>query len=250
MVDRPDVGFVFLPRRFCGIFSGKRAGEKRRTVDSNGKGNRIDEISKGLAELGIAAAADDLARIERYLAELERWNVRYGFVRADADDLVRYHLLDSLAGLPLLESLVPPAGSVLDLGSGAGFPGLPLALFLPDRRFTLCERKATERAFLSGIVALLALGRVAVADDLRRLAGSSFDAVVFRAVTSLKDAYALVRRLLAPGGILFAYKGKRKTIEAELAGLAGLKIEAAVHPLRPPAPGWERHIVTVRPAPT
>ncbi len=205
-------------------------------------------ILSGLSRLGVEAAAERVARIEFYLSELGRWNARYGFVKADADELVSLHLLDALAGLPLLTALVPPGGFILDVGTGAGFPGFPLAVFLPDRRFTLCERKARERAFLSGTVALLKLGQVAVADDLARLPAGRFDAVTFRAVTSLADMYALVRRLLAPRGVLFSYKGKREKIEAEIAALAGLGLETETHDVSPPGGNRERHIVVVRPA--
>ncbi len=222
------------------------------SLKSKGDNNYDDEISKGLAELGLPADAERIGRIGFYLSELDRWNARYGFIKAGPGELVRLHLLDALAGLPLLASLVPAGRAVLDVGSGAGFPGLPLALFLTDRRFTLCERKATEYSFLTGIVALMGLGHVAVADDLVRLPAGAFDAVVFRAVTSLAEMYGLVRRLLAPRGILFAYKGKREKVEAEIAGLAemagegGERLEAEAHEIRLAGAARERHIVVVR----
>lgn len=203
-------------------------------------------IIGGLTELGITAAAKKVSRIEFYLSELERWNARYGFIKADARELVSRHVLDALAGLKLLTALVPVGGSVLDVGTGAGFPGLPLALFVTDRRFTLCERKSRERAFLSGTVALLKLDHVAVADDLASLPAVRFDAVTFRAVTSLIDMYALVRRLLAQRGVLFSYKGKREKIETEIAGLEGLGLETEIHDVSRPEGNRERHIVIVR----
>jgi 16S rRNA (guanine527-N7)-methyltransferase len=204
----------------------------------------MPEVLKGLATLHLSADAGTLDRIAAYLSELERWNARYGFVKASSNELVRLHVLDSLAGLELLASYVP-SGVVLDFGSGAGFPGLPLAIFLPQHRFVLCERKAVERAFLANMTALLKLARVAVTDDVATQPKASFQAVVCRAVTSLKEIYSTVRDYLAPGGIIFAYKGKRGKIDAEIAEITRLSLTIQVHPV--PGGERERHIVVARP---
>src|SRR4030042_372986 len=101
-----------------------------------------NDISAGLASLHLVTSGETVSRFVLYVTELERRNARYGFIKADRSELIRLHLLDALAGLSLFHSLVP-VGTVLDFGSGAGFPGLPLAICTPDRPFVLCERKAT-----------------------------------------------------------------------------------------------------------
>jgi 16S rRNA (guanine527-N7)-methyltransferase len=207
--------------------------------------NQRAELLNGFSALNITASEEQLARLLTFLAELDRWNQRFGFIKADIDELISLHLLDALAGLSLLKSVLP-SGTVLDFGSGAGFPGLPLAFFLPAHRFVLCERKAKENAFLSNASALLGLNNVIVINDIAMQGKGSLDAVVFRAVTSLADIYPIVKPYLAPGGILFAYKGKREKIDEEIAGLAGLDVRSEVYELVVPGGERERHIVVVR----
>src|SRR4030042_1470697 len=194
-----------------------------------------------------------LQALERYRLELELWNRRYGFVKASGNQLVVRHFLDSLAGLPVLARL-SPRRTVLDVGSGAGFPGLPLALFLEDSRFTLLERSARKAAFLGNVVALLGLTNVRVLEMQLRGLEERFELVTFRAGRPLDRELPALRRVLAPGGVIAAYKGRRERIEAELraagvsAGEAGRSpLEAAVVPLRVPfLEGEERHLVLVR----
>ena len=210
-------------------------------------------IAEGLELLAIDCPPARLQALERYRLELELWNRRYGFVKASGDDLVVRHFLDSLAGLPVLARL-SPRRTVLDVGSGAGFPGLPLALFLEDSRFVLLERSARKAAFLGNVVALLGLANVRVLEMQLRGLEERFDLVTFRAWSPLDRELPALRRVLAPGGVIAAYKGRRERIEAELraaglsAGEAGRSpLEAAVVPLRVPfLEGEERHLVLVR----
>jgi 16S rRNA (guanine527-N7)-methyltransferase len=198
-----------------------------------------------LQAIGIAATEEEVTRLQAFLDELCRWNKRFGFIKADAEELISLHLLDALAGLALLKANVA-SGTILDFGSGAGFPGLPLAFFMPEHQFVLCERKAKENAFLKNAAALLKLENVIVIDDLALMQKGSLAAVIFRAVTSLKEILSVVKPYLAPQGILFAYKGKRKKIDEEVAELSGLDLEVNVHKLDLPETGRERHIVVVK----
>ncbi|HEQ72224.1 MAG TPA: 16S rRNA (guanine(527)-N(7))-methyltransferase RsmG [Spirochaetia bacterium] len=202
-------------------------------------------VQNGMLSLGLPADLSVCEKFTAYLLELERWNRRFGFVKADLDELVARHLVDSLAGLPIVREAVP-AGTVLDFGSGAGFPGLPLAVCCPERSFILCERKAKERAFLQNMAALLGLRHVRVAGDLAEIAPVSVEAVVSRAVAGLCDLFSAVSETLTPGGKLLAYKGTRAKIEEEAAACAALGLEVWVHPLRIPNDDRERHIVEVR----
>ena len=111
-------------------------------------------LEQGLARLGLRPSARQLSRLRAFLDELERWNRRYGFVKVRAaEDLVVRHLLDSLSGLPAIASvlgqiarggsegtvarLAEPMARLADVGSGAGFPGSPLAVFLKETEVTL-----------------------------------------------------------------------------------------------------------------
>jgi 16S rRNA (guanine527-N7)-methyltransferase len=231
---------------YCGRNVKLLTGECVAKEDTFNNGNLEAEITQGLAELFVQADHDVVSRLVLYITELERWNARYGFIKADRNGLVRRHLLDALAGLPLLRSLVPAGNTILDFGSGAGFPGLPLAVLMTDRPFVLCERKATERAFLENMTLLLRLPHVLVTGDIGRQKKGSLAAVVFRAVTSLKEIQAIVQPYLLPGGLLFAYKGTREKIDREITEINDRELNIAVHPLVMPGMERERHIVIVR----
>ncbi len=199
-------------------------------------------LAEGLRRLGIDCPPARLEALERYRQELERWNRRYRFVKAFGRDLVVRHFLDSLAGLPVLAGL-SPRHTVLDVGSGAGFPGLPLALFLEGSQVALLERSARKAAFLSNVVALLGLGNARVVElELRRLQ-QSFELITFRAWSPLARELPALRRLLAPGGRIAAYQGRRERIDQELAQDQLASWESRVVPLQVPFLDEERHLV-------
>jgi 16S rRNA (guanine527-N7)-methyltransferase len=141
-------------------------------------------LSEGLRRLGIDCPPARLQALERYRLELERWNRRYGFVKASGRDLVVRHFLDALAGLPLI-ARQPARRTVLDVGSGAGFPGLPLAVFLEDSQVALLERSRRKAAFLSNVVALLGLANVRVLERELRGLEERFELITFRAWSPL-----------------------------------------------------------------
>jgi len=218
-------------------------------------------LRRGLEELGVREpGAAEL--LERFLAELARWNARFGFVKAAPDDLVTRHVLDSLAGAATVARLCAegrrgadpggveprPGGAVLDAGSGAGFPGIPLAVALPTVRFTLLERSAKKCAFLDNCRALLGLGNVTVlAADLASASGA-FDVVTFRAVAPLLRFLADLARSQVACRCVAAYKGRRDRIDEELAALGSAARSAEVVRLAVPFVDEERHLVVLRAA--
>lgn len=226
--------------------------------------------SEGLGRLGIPADESRLMLLERYLDEIELWNPRYGLVHAAGDEVVIRHLLDSLSALPVLsEFLERPdrdAGfGLCDVGSGAGFPGIPLAVFLPDVPVTLIESSGRRVSFLKNAGALLGLTNLTVretrAEDAARTgpqtagtppdrAAAGYAVVTFRAFKPLDaQLLATLGRLTAPGGWIAAYKGRRERLEAELAPLEGLITEQRIVPLEVPFLDEERHLVLLRPLP-
>jgi 16S rRNA (guanine527-N7)-methyltransferase len=190
-------------------------------------------------------------RLISYIAEIELFNPAYGLVKVkDRRELVIKHILDSLAPLGILIRLLegrPAAGEsdnaapvsnsdttdygnsiaaptaapqrIADVGSGAGLPGIPLAIALPEHHFTLIERMGRRAGFLRNTQAVLTLSNIAVEEsEMEKAEPARFDIVTFRAFRPLEPAILRgLFRLLGNGGRLAAYKGRRETAEAEIA---------------------------------
>jgi len=208
-----------------------------------------DLLLRGLAELGLTGGSEPpglVKGLEAYRTEIETWNERLGLVALkEPSDLAVKHLLDSLAPWSFLAE--EPFGSMADLGSGAGFPGIPLALTFPGVRTVLVERMERRATFLEAT--LVALGRtdVTVLQRTFEEVKDQFDLVTFRAFTPLEPKIVKkMRKILAPGGRIAAYKGRREVIDAELAALGPLADGARVVPLRVPFLDEERHLVILR----
>jgi 16S rRNA (guanine527-N7)-methyltransferase len=204
------------------------------------------------ADAALAGRLDAvLELLLKYLEEIERFNGPYGLVKVrDREELAVKHILDSLSPLGvfcrLLAALPSPPPRVVDVGSGAGLPGIPLAIALPRITMTLLERKGRRAGFLRNAAAALALPNVAVeAAELERAAGNRFDLAVFRAFRPLdQGALRSLTRLLRPGGCLAAYKGRRTVIEAELGAMPGGAWEIIPCPV--PFLNEERHVAVMR----
>ncbi|MES1943999.1 glucose-inhibited division protein B [Salinisphaera sp. PC39] len=212
----------------------------RATVDWEGCLKRLTEGARALRVRTSPAARETLID---YLKQLESWNRTYNLtaVRKPADMVVR-HLLDSLAAAPYIAG-----DSVADIGSGAGLPGIPLALALPRKSFTLVESNGKKAAFLRHVVRTLALDNVDVvqrrSEDYRPARG--FDTVVCRAFAAADEAVRLAGHLCAPDGRFVLMKGRDPA--AELAALpAGFRVlESAA--VTVPGLDAERHIVVLGP---
>ena len=177
-----------------------------------------EELCRQAAGLGVPLTAAQAERLLRLLDELEQWNRAYNLTSIDSRAaMITHHLLDSLAALPDL------AGErIADLGTGAGFPGLPLAIAdaaNPPRHFTLIDSTAKKVRFVAHAARTLGLNNVeavhARAESMRP--ERPFDTVVARAVATLAELAALAAPLSGPGTRLIAYKGLRP--DAELAAL-------------------------------
>lgn len=216
-------------------------------------GSEADLLRQGLERLEIPFGEEQIIKVQVFLEELDRWNRKYGLVgrgrgkdrRLDARQLIVRHVLDSLAGWGKIEAL-DRRRHVADVGSGAGFPGIPLAVFLPDSLFTLLEPSATKAAFLRNAVILANLENVQVEELRLQQVGRRFDLVVFRAFSPLPRALADLMRILEPHGLLIAYKGKRSRIaeELEAVGLDPQTVEITA--VRVPFLDEERHLLIVR----
>ena len=235
-------------------------------VKAAGSENLGSLLDDGLLKLGINP--DDRVRflLEKYIEEIELFNPAYGLVKVkDRGELIVKHILDSLAPVNIIRGLLektaqdkPPVWQAADVGSGAGFPGIPLAVCMNGAEFTLVERMARRAGFLRDVQALLGLANVRIEEaDMERVNPGQFNLVVFRAFRPLEPPILKgLLRLLAPGGILAAYKGRRETIEKEMSAVLPLLSAGKsasfpaksyeILPLEVPFLEEERHLVLIR----
>lgn len=206
-------------------------------------------LRAGLRRLGLEENGALVGALTRFAELIDAANPVYRLVHADLRRLVTHHLLDSLAAVPALRRVAPRA-TVLDVGSGAGLPGVPLALALPDSRVTLLERSARRVAFLHQVRRELALRELSIVG--RPLAEASlapFDVVTWRAVAPLARLLPELRPVLHRCSTVAVYQGTADTVRRELeAGraLAGAALQVRVIPLSVPSLQAQRHLILLR----
>jgi len=223
-------------------------------------------LARGLAALEIENQPDITGTLLRYIAEIETWNPAYGLVNASGDDLIIKHILDSLAPWRLLRDLLDEcdraslsrggeAGTCLsDIGTGAGLPGIPLSIVMPDRKFRLIERMGKRIAFLESQKAILSLANVEIVESEIEKAPGPHGIVIFRAFRPFSELklFKSIWKNLTPGGAFFAYKGRHFNAKMELAALAtdpllaGPFSKAEIQPLWVPFLEEERCVVIIR----
>ena len=210
-----------------------------------GWGRAAARLRSGVQALGIDPDRDTEARLLAYLETLARWNRVFNLTAVrDPEEMVARHILDRLAILPYL-----PEGPLLDVGSGAGLPGLPIALLQPARRVTLLDRSHKRIDFLTEVVARLAPANVALAGERveDHEPPAPYAVITARAYASLGDIALAAGRLLAQGGVIVAMKGALPT--EELAAVPSPYVVQAVHALQVPGLSAKRHLVVLARAP-
>jgi 16S rRNA (guanine527-N7)-methyltransferase len=156
-------------------------------------------------------------------------------------------VLDSLAAWPVVAELAS-AGTVVDIGSGAGFPGIPLAAALPGARFTLLERSARRTAFLKNCVLLLGLSNLEVQEADMGAATGRFDVATFRAFAPLDRFLRELTRSRLECRFIVAYKGRPERAREELQAASGWEGRAEVREVRVPFLAEDRCLVVIRDA--
>ncbi len=198
-------------------------------------------LAAGAAELGLELGGAQQGRLLRLGTLLLEWNARFNLTAIrDPLEVVRKHLLDSLSVVSYLQGR-----RIADVGSGAGFPGLPLAIAAPDRDFTLIEATAKKVRFIDAAIATLDVAN-AQPQNVRAEAWrppQPFDTVVTRAVGSLADIVRVAGRLCAADGVLLAMKGRYP--QSEIAALPRGWAVAQSHRLRVPGVDAERHVLVL-----
>ena len=193
----------------------------------------------GADELGLALTLAQNERLLDYLDLLVRWNAVYNLTAVrDPAEMVTRHLLDSLA----IASLVRGA-TLVDLGTGPGLPGIPLAILAPERAITLVDSNGKKTRFLREALRVLGLANARVEQTRVEDLQGQYDCITARAFAALGDILTLGGHLLAADGICVAMKGVID--EEELRGLpSGFRVEEIV-PLTVPGLGAARHAVII-----
>ena len=199
----------------------------------------LDLLAGGARELGIELTPEAAEALLKLVDELEQGNALFNLTAIrDRPGMLRKHVLDSLSVQPYLRG-----GRLADVGTGAGFPGLALAIVNPQRRFTLIEATGKKARFVEQTVQRIGCSNVLVVNSRAESYRPSelFDTVVARALSSLADFVAYAGHLCAPGGRLLAMKGKRP--DGEISALPKAFRVLAVHRLSVPGLTDERHLV-------
>lgn len=207
---------------------------------------KMCDLHRGLKMLGLESFGERVEKLERYIAEIELWNPKYGLI-ASGEDIVGRHVLDSLSGLEVIRELRPRR--LADVGSGAGFPGIPLAIWLNDTAVTLIERSGRRAGFLRNVVITLGLNNVTVLEKTVEEVGGVglFDVITFRAWSAVDDDLLdVLGSILSPEGTIAAYKGRKDVIESELAAVAGRLVSRESRTLEVPGMKDERHLVLLK----
>lgn len=183
-------------------------------------------LEREAARLGIRLGPEQLDLFDLYHKELRLWNARTNLISENTtEEIVSRHFLDSLTAVPYV---TPPDARLIDIGCGAGFPGLPLKIALPSLRLTLLEVNRKKVSFLKHIIRLLRLDDTDVLHDraeniVRSDRGrGTFAVAVSRASLKLSELLPLCDFFLPPGGLLITFKGP--SAAAELAPVVNDKI--------------------------
>jgi 16S rRNA (guanine527-N7)-methyltransferase len=192
-------------------------------------------------EIGIRLEPEAVERFVAYQRELLVWNRRINLVsERSAREIVSRHFLDSLTAVPVMTS---PDGLLIDLGSGSGFPGIPLAIALPKLQVVLVESSRKKTSFLTHLIRSLGLGQVSVIRERvealfgQKACAETFDTVISRAAFKLPELIRMASFFLKPGGTLIAMKGEIPEEEMAQADAdlkaAGMAFYASVDILKP-----------------
>lgn len=196
-------------------------------------------LTEGLTFLNLDLSADKLDLLLHFIALIEKWNKAYNLTAVrDREAMARLHILDSLAILPHLHGK-----RLIDIGTGAGLPGIPLAIFRPEMEFVLLDSNAKKTRFVQQVILELKLKNVSVlqsrVEDYQPT--EKFDSVTCRAFASMSEIIKLTSHLLNQEGLLLAMKG-----QPPLQELAELNQEYRIVPIVVPNVEAERCLVCIK----
>jgi 16S rRNA (guanine527-N7)-methyltransferase len=200
-----------------------------------------DKWQQGLAALNCEPNAEQLEKLQQYLTLLQRWNKVYNLTAVrNPDDMLPLHIFDSLSILPFIN-----VERCLDVGSGAGLPGIPLAIMRPEQQITMLDTNGKKTRFIQQAIIELKLSNASVVQS--RIESwqpeQRFDGITSRAFSSLKSFVETAADKLIPEGRFYAMKGQ--VPQQEIDELSEkFKVEA-IHSLAVPELQAERHLVEI-----
>ncbi len=163
-------------------------------------------LVSGLESLNLSLPEDKIVQLLDFIKLIEKWNKAYNLTAIrDREAMVSLHILDSLATVPFIEGK-----RVIDIGTGAGLPGIPLAIYLPEIEFTLLDSNAKKTRFVQQAILELKLKNVSVCHNRveQYHPEKNFDTVITRAFAGLSDIVELTAHLVNKDGVLLAMKGQ------------------------------------------
>ena len=204
----------------------------------------VEILSNGLRQLNLAQPIDEKqqAKLIKYVELLNKWNKTYNLTAVrKPEQMVTRHLLDSLSICPYLRGK-----SVLDVGTGAGLPGIPLAIVFPERQFTLLDSNNKKTRFVVQAVSELELPNVGVVQSRVEEFETEepFDTITTRAYSAISDMVQQTSHLMARDGIFLAMKGANPI--AELEELSSSYVVEESHLINVPGLDEERHLLEIK----
>lgn len=201
--------------------------------------NLHDELEQGIDKLGLDIPSATVDRLLQYLELIQKWNRVYNLTALkDSGQMLSHHILDSLSIIPYVKG-----NTILDIGSGAGLPGIPLSLVFTERHIVMLDGNAKKTRFIQQAITELGLKNAESVHSRVEdyTASEGFDTVVSRAFSSLSDFVRMALPLMKDSGQLLAMKGRYPAQELE--DLPTEIRTEAVHRLEVPLLDSERHLV-------
>lgn len=201
-------------------------------------------LVSGLEELEIDFDDITLSRFETYLNEIMLFNpsLKLTGYKSEEDNIIR-NFLDSAALWKIFDETV---GEIVDVGSGAGFPGLVLAILFPKRKITLLDRMTRRTAFLFSAAKRLLLDNVSVLNCDIKEVKRRFDIITSRAFHPTADVIDDLLRMLDAGGSMVFYKGKREAVEKEMKDIEDTGLVFDMKSIKVPFLNEERNALIIR----
>ena len=206
------------------------------------KADLEERLEQELPSVGVTPTKEQVVALARFLRLLDKWNKAFNLTAVrDPHEMIGRHVLDSMSALPYLNGI-----SILDVGTGAGLPGIPLALVDPRRQFSLLDSAAKKVRFVRHAVGELVIGNVSVVHERVEdfAPADSFDTVLCRAFTSVGNFIRRCGHLAGVGGRLVAMTGRFP--EQEITGLPAGWEATEVAAIDIPGLAGERHIVVLQ----
>ncbi|MEM5947517.1 16S rRNA (guanine(527)-N(7))-methyltransferase RsmG [Spirochaetia bacterium 38H-sp] len=201
-----------------------------------------ERIHSDFAIMGIEPSQKKIERLLTYIKLLEKWAKHINLVSARGEELLIKHIYDSLAGLSYFKKYQPSA--VFDIGSGAGLPGIPLALFMEDVSFVLVEPRQKRAAFLEAVICEIEIDNCSVANMRLEDLDKKADMITARAFSPLSDNIsALLCSVLKSEGNIILYKGKTDKAEIEAKYLLNMFEKVSVEKISVPGLEEQRSII-------